>query len=195
MNIVHRLIVLLLLVAIVGGAGCFAARVTPPRSAAAATIPGGDFSLQSQAGEVALHDLRGKAVLLYFGYTYCPDACPQALGVMARAIKSLPLLMQRRVAGVFISLDPNRDTPARLRDYTAFFDRRIVGVTGSATALAQVARAYRVSYSVPKHPKTVEYVVSHSTFIYAINPQGEVVALFGDRTTEQEVARTLRAWL
>ncbi len=167
----------------------------------ARTIPaylhgmGGGFKVRSADGVVTDHDLRGRAVLLYFGYSHCPDACPQALGLMARAVRRLPVSMQARVQLLFISLDPRRDTPSVLKRYVAFFDHRMIGATASPSALQQIARRWRVSYKVPAHPKRRDYVVSHSTFIYLLNPWGKTVALFGDGSRAATIAATLRAWL
>lgn len=156
---------------------------------------GGDFTLQSEAGAVRLDDFRGKAVLVYFGYTHCPDACPMALGVMSAAMRQLNAREQEEVAGLFVSLDPRRDTPELLHKYTDFFDSRILGVTGSPAELAKVAEAWRVSYEVPEKPANANYTVSHSTFIYLINPAGKVVALFDEKTGPEEIARAIHRWL
>lgn len=151
--------------------------------------------MRSADGALALHDLRGKVVLLYFGYTHCPDACPTALGVMARAVRSLPQAMQRRTALLFVSLDPERDTPELLKRYTAFFDPRMVGATTTPQRLQRIAAAWRVSYRIPPHAPGAEYAVSHSSFIYLIDPQGRLVDLFGDGTRAEAIAAAMRAWL
>ncbi|MDX8409334.1 MAG: SCO family protein [Mariprofundales bacterium] len=156
---------------------------------------GGDFTLSSSNGSLALHDFRGQAVLLYFGYTHCPDACPTALGTISGAIRGLPLTMQSRVAGLFVSLDPQRDTPAICNGYAHFFHPAIRGVTGSSDQLARIARNWRVNYTIPNHAPGSDYALSHSTFIYLMDPQGVVRALFGDHSTRQEISRALRLWL
>ena len=156
---------------------------------------GGSFRLQSADGSLTDRDLRGKAVLLYFGYSHCPDACPQALGLMARSVHALPTAMRARVVMLFISLDPRRDTPDVLKHYTAFFDPQMIGVTASPTVLRRIANRWRVVYQVPSDPNQRDYIVSHSTFIYLLNPQGKTVALFGDGTRAETIAATVRAWL
>jgi len=156
---------------------------------------GGDFELHAAAGPVRLSDFRGKAVLVYFGYTHCPDACPMALGVMAGAMHLLDSRQQERVAGMFVSLDPRRDTPELLGKYTRFFDARIVGLTGTADEVGKVAAAWRVGYEVPDMPATAHYTVEHSTFIYLVNPAGKVAALFDEKTSPDEVASAIRDWL
>lgn len=166
----------------------------PPIPPALRTL-GGDFALHSARGDVRLSDMRGKVVLVYFGYTHCPDACPMALGVIGSAIRQLDPANRKRVAGIFISLDPRRDTPDVLEKYARFFNPKIVGVTGTADELAKVAGAWRVGYSVPDAPADSNYTVEHSTFIYLVNPDGKVAALFDEKTGPDEIARTVRQWL
>lgn len=156
---------------------------------------GDDFSLHSDKGTVSLRDFRGKVTLVYFGYTHCPDVCPMALGVMGSAMQALPKDEGRRVAGVFISLDPRRDTPKVLAAYTDFFDSRIIGLTGSPDELARVADAWRVGYSVPDAPADANYAVEHSTFIYLVNPEGKVAALFDEQSNPDDIATAIRRWL
>ena len=104
-----------------------------PRAAIAA---GGDFTLQSAAGPVSLKDYRGKLVLVYFGYTFCPDICPTSLAATAEGLKQLTPEELARVAMIFVSVDPKRDTPERLKEYAEFFHPAIVGVTGTPEAIA-----------------------------------------------------------
>ncbi|TLS76884.1 SCO family protein [Mariprofundus erugo] len=156
---------------------------------------GGDFELQSSQGPLALHDFRGKAVLIYFGYTHCPDVCPMALGVMAAAMQQAGDALKHRVAGIFISVDPRRDTPDKLDQYARFFDPRIKGVTGTPALLDKVAAAWRVDYAVPDQPADASYAVEHSTFIYLVNPDGKVAGLFDEKTSAAVIAEQLRLWL
>jgi len=156
---------------------------------------GGDFTLDSADGAVRLSGFRGDLVLLYFGYTHCPDACPLALGKMAAVIRSLPAADRRRVHGLFVSLDPRRDTPQILARYVRFYDPAFVGVTGRPEALKGIAGRWRISYSVPAHPKDMNYAVQHSTFIYLVNAEGKAVALFGDTTPVATMRHDIEAWL
>jgi len=152
---------------------------------------GNDFTLQSAAGAVSLHDFNGRLVLLYFGYTHCPDACPMAMSVITDALESVP---PHDAAGIFISLDPRRDTPAVLRDYTAFFHPDLIGLTADPQTLANTAEQWRVSYQVPDASKESFYTVEHSTFIYLINRHGKVVALFDEKTSPQDILNAMRLW-
>ena len=156
---------------------------------------GGDFTLMSADGPVSLHDYRGRVVLVYFGYTHCPDVCPMALGVIASAIHALKGSEASHAAGIFVSVDPRRDHPDLLKKYTAFFDPHIVGVTGSNTVLNQVAQNWHVSFSVPKAAADENYTVEHSTFIYLVNAKGQIVELFDEKTSPKLIAQAMRRWL
>lgn len=156
---------------------------------------GGDFSLESVRGPVSLHDFRGKVTLVYFGYTHCPDVCPMALGVMAEAMRKVGESQADRVAGIFISVDPRRDTPALLDQYATFFDKRITGVTGTPAQLDQVAAAWRVDYEVPDKPADAKYEVEHTNFIYMVNPDGQVADLFDEDTDPAIIADRIQLWL
>lgn len=109
--------------------------------------PGGDFTLQSADGPLALHDLRGRVVLLFFGYTDCPGICPTALADQGAAFRLLKPEELERVAGIFVSVDPERDTPAHLKAYAGSFHPLIRGVTGAPADLQALARRYGVLYA------------------------------------------------
>ena len=133
--------------------------------------PGGDFSLTDHNGEsFRLQQLRGKLVLLFFGYTHCPDICPTELANLAAVMNTLGD-RAAEVQGVFVSLDPERDTPALLRDYTRYFSDNLIGLTGSQEEIAAVARQYRVKYN--KHWKeNGGYSLDHSVNLYVIDRNG-----------------------
>jgi protein SCO1 len=156
---------------------------------------GGDFALDSADGVVHLSGFHGDLVLLYFGYTHCPDACPMALSRMAAVIRSLPADARRHVHGLFVSLDPRRDSPQILKQYVRFYDPAFIGVTGRPEDLKGIAGRWRVGYSVPEHPKDMNYAVEHSTFIYLINAEGRPVNLFGDNTPVATMRHDIEAWL
>lgn len=171
--------VALLLVAAIVGVALFWHPV--PDKAPHATLPaantasGGDFTLQSAAGPLALKDYRGKVVLLYFGYTYCPDICPTALAATAQGLSALAPAELAQVQTIFISVDPERDTPARLKEYGAFFHPSILGATGTPLEVAEVARRYGASYARKEIAGASNYVVDHSSLTYIIAPDGRLV--------------------
>lgn len=159
-------------------------------------VAGGDFTLQSAGGPVSLADYRGKLVLLYFGYTYCPDICPTSLAATAEGLKQLTPEEQAAVAMIFVSVDPKRDTPERLKEYVAFFHPAIVGVTGSAEVIAEVARRYGVIYAEQKvETAGGGYVVDHSSDTLIIAPDGAVVAKIAHATPPDQVAHAIRKYL
>ncbi|EXI83784.1 MAG: SCO1/SenC [Candidatus Accumulibacter regalis] len=113
---------------------------------AAAKPAGGDFMLQGPQGPVALADYRGKVVLLYFGYTYCPDVCPTALALIAQALSGLEASEQPQVQALFISVDPQRDSADRLQEYAPYFHPKLIGLSGTQDEIASVAARYGARY-------------------------------------------------
>lgn len=189
----RRVVVVLLLVALLGGTWCFFAARTPKVPAYLARM-GGDFTVQSAAGSVRLSDMRGKVVLLYFGYSHCPDVCPATLNVMAAAMRLLHQDEQEQVQGLFVSLDPYRDTPEKLQQYVQFFGAKIIGATATRAVLDGIAAQWRFSYHVPEHPKSAFYVVSHPNFLYVVNRKGELAALLDEKNTPEDVVKEIRKW-
>jgi protein SCO1 len=118
---------------------------------------------------------RGKWLLVYFGYTSCPDVCPTTLMAMAKALENLSP-GARQVQLVFISVDPERDKPAVIADYVKSFDPRFVGLVGTAKEIAAAARQFHVYYRVRQLGNN-EYVIDHSSFIYVLDPRGRFVRL------------------
>jgi protein SCO1/2 len=155
---------------------------------------GGSYSLVDQAGApVTEKTYLGKYQLLYFGYTFCPDACPTELQVMAQAIDTLGPLGDK-VQPIFVTIDPERDTPPRLADYVPLFHKRLVGLTGTPEQIAAIARAYKVYYA--KAPlKDGAYGMNHSSFVYLMNPQGKFMTVFGGDLDADKMAAELRRYM
>ncbi|WNO53157.1 SCO family protein [Stakelama saccharophila] len=126
----------------------------------------------SDGRTVTERDYRGKVVLVYFGYTYCPDVCPLTLSNLAQALNRIDGA-EDRVRVLFITVDPERDTRETLRQYTANFGPEFAGLRGSDNALARVAKRYRVAYSADPAPNPADYVVTHSSAVYAFDEKGE----------------------
>jgi protein SCO1 len=162
---------------------------------APALPPGGDFVLQSADGPVDTAKLRGTVVLVYFGYTYCPDICPTSLSTTSRALETLTPAEQALVKVVFVSVDPERDTPARLKDYAAFFHPNIVGVTGSAEAVATAARMFGASYARQEVGSAAGYVIDHSAWTYVVAPDGRLVERIPHGATVEQTVVAIRKWL
>ena len=111
-----------------------------------APAQGGEFTLQSLSGPVSLKDFRGKVTLIYFGYTMCPDICPTNLSMMSNALMQLNEQQLNKVQAIFISVDPQRDSVARLAEYTHYFHPSILGITGTDKVIKEVADRYGVAY-------------------------------------------------
>jgi len=139
---------------------------------------GGDFDLVGRAKQrVQLSDFHDKAVLLFFGYTHCPDICPGALADM-RLVKQGLESDAERFQGLFISVDPARDKPDHLHEYVTHFDPGFIGLTGSKEEIDTVTRRYGVAYEIGPPLEGGGYTVGHSGFTFLVAPDGELAALF-----------------
>jgi protein SCO1/2 len=150
------------------------------------------FKLAAQDGKpFDLESLKGKWTFVYFGYTYCPDVCPTTLAELARAKK---LLDQAGLSAqyVFVSVDPQRDTPKRLAQYVAFFDPGFVGATGSDEALTALTRQIGVAYSFPEGTRGASYAVDHSSIVALFDPDARLHAVFTPPQEAEEIADGLR---
>lgn len=156
---------------------------------------GGGFTLQSVEGPVSLADYRGQVVLLYFGYTWCPDICPTSLSLMSQAFSGLSERELKGVQGIFVSVDPERDTPQRLAEYTAYFHPSIIGVTGTPEEVADVAGKYGVVYRKAKPDANGNYAVDHSSHTYVIGPDGELQARIGHGAAPKRIREVVRELL
>jgi cytochrome oxidase Cu insertion factor (SCO1/SenC/PrrC family) len=149
---------------------------------------GGPFRLVDSQGAVRTdREFRGKYLLVYFGYTFCPDICPLALSNISQA---LPLLGNDRdqVVPIFITLDPERDTQSALRDYSSHFHPNIVMLTGTPQQLAPVMKAYHAYGVKAEDDKTTDYVMDHSTLIYLMDRHGRFLRFFPHTTPGRELA-------
>jgi protein SCO1/2 len=156
---------------------------------AAGPLVGGPFALVDGDGHtVTDRDFRGKFMLVYFGYTYCPDVCPTTLNAVADALDRLGKKADR-LQPLFITVDPRRDTPAVVKQYTAAFTPRLLGLTGSATQIAAVAKAYRVYYAEHRTgPGPDDYSMDHSSILYLMGPNGRFIAPIRADETGTEIA-------
>ncbi len=142
------------------------------------SVIGGDFTLIDHNGQpFRLQDQRGKLVVIFFGYTYCPDICPTELSSLATVLKTLEDQADR-VTALFISIDPQRDTPAKLKQYVPYYSSRLVGLTGSQEEINKVADAYHVQRKIhPHNPSDTHYLVDHSANLYVVNGKGKLVKI------------------
>jgi protein SCO1/2 len=152
---------------------------------------GGPFALTDQYGVRRTDaDFRGKFMLVYFGFTYCPDVCPTDLQQMGLAVDQLGAAGEL-VQPIFITVDPERDTSEHLKDYVAMFHARFIALTGDAISINDAARAYRVYYAKVELAKS-DYTVDHSAFIYLMGRNGEFLGFFPPGTSAEVLAGTLR---
>jgi len=157
---------------------------------------GGDFELVDTNGQsFNLASLRGKVVLIYFGYTGCPDACPTDL-LLFRDVLARLGSRKDKVQPIFISVDPARDTPTQLAAYAGTFSTAILALTGSERKLRQVAKAYGSYFDyVGRKPGSTTYTVDHSVNIYVVNGRGKLVSVIPYGTPLEEVVRRIGGML
>ena len=156
------------------------------------TAIGGPFTLTDQNGRaVSGQDFRGKLMLVYFGYTFCPDACPTALLQMGQALDRLGPGGEA-VQPVFITIDPARDTQEQLKTYASNFHPRLVALTGTKEETAQAAKSYRVYYAKQKAETTTEYLVDHSSIIFLMGRDGRYLTHFSHGSPPSAIAAELR---
>jgi cytochrome oxidase Cu insertion factor (SCO1/SenC/PrrC family) len=157
---------------------------------------GGSFALTDQTGQARTDvDFRGKLLLIYFGFTYCPDICPTDLQAIGLAMDQLGAKADS-VQPLFITLDPERDTVEHLSQYVPLFHPRLIGLTGSISTVTQAANAYRVYYKrVNFDPAKSDYTVDHSAFIYLVDRDGKYLGFFPPGTPAEKIAQMIEPYL
>jgi protein SCO1/2 len=195
------IIVVGLLIGALGGAAALVlSQGAPDRSVTTSgkALVGGPFTLVDQNGKtVTDQDFRGRHMLIFFGFTHCPDICPAELQVISAALDELGPKAEK-VVPIFVTLDPERDTPEVMADYVKNFGSRFVGLTGSTEAIAEAAKAYRVAFSKFEYKgqdSNYGYSIDHSALVYLIGPDGEYVTHFSYGTPAQKMSETLRRYL
>ncbi len=164
--------------------------MTPSRSGTA--LVGGPFALQAGDGKtITLADMKGKPFLVYFGYTHCPDVCPTTLAEISDVLKRLP---DKPIRALFVTVDPERDTPALMADYVGSFDPRIIGLSGNPEQIAAVEKAYRV-YARKAPTKDGDYSMDHSSIVYLMDSKGGFVEAFNLDRPPEESAKELASFL
>lgn len=155
-------------------------------------LKGGDFTLFSGQTEFRLSSLKGRPVILYFGYTYCPDVCPVGLAVIRDALQSDPSLAP--VTTLFVTVDPERDTSQRLDEYVAFFHPSILALRGTEAEIKLVAQSYGTHFMRGKQ-EGESYAIDHTAYFYLIDAAGELVRVLDHDTTPTQLAAALKALL
>ncbi len=185
---------ILLIAAGIGGYAWMSRQLLPPAAQGVALV-GGPFTMTDHNGRrVSEKDFLGKHMLVFFGYTYCPDICPTELQVMTAALDAMGPEGEK-IQPVFVSVDPARDTPAVLKSYVENFGPRLVGLTGTADEVAAIAKAYRVYYAKSGDKDSAEYLMDHSSIIYLMGPDGRFVKHMTYTTDPAKLAEELKEGL
>lgn len=157
-------------------------------------MPELEFDLINSQGEpVSGNDYNGRVKMLFFGFTSCPDVCPTALQKLNQATSGLAPELQEEVLTLFVSVDPQRDTPERLAEYVDFFGDNIVGLTGEEPQLRQLAKRYRTTFGYEEPGPDGNYAVSHSSAIYVFDREGDPRLLMRSDLSAEEIRNDLVA--
>jgi protein SCO1 len=168
--------------------------VKPGRTNLGAPEIGGSFTMVNQDGRLATNaDLAGRPYLVFFGYTHCPDVCPTTLSDISAAFKELG--PDKKIAALFVTVDPERDTPDVLKAYLEHFDSRVIGLTGDQQKTAAIAKAFRVYGKKVTDEGIGDYTVDHSGVVYLMDKRGRFVSAFNLQGTPKEAARELERYL
>ena len=160
---------------------------------AGASQIGGGYSLTDQNGRtVTDRDFAGRYQLIYFGFASCPDVCPVDLRKMTDALNILGGKQAGRVAPIFITVDPERDTPEALKRYVPQFSPKLTGLTGPKDQIAAVLAGYKVYAAKAGKPQTGDYAMSHSAYIYLMGPDGKFIDIFGPDDKASDIAAKLK---
>ncbi len=156
---------------------------------------GGPFTLVDHKGQlVTQSDFSGRYMLVYFGYTFCPDICPAALQAMMKAYDQLSPEWQAKIAPLFITVDPERDTVEQIRGYVTAFHNALIGLTGTLEQITAAAKAYKVFFAkVRPEDDRSYYLVDHSSIIYLMDPQGRYHAHFGHGISAESLLTRLQS--
>lgn len=203
MTAIKRLLLVASAAALILGAGLLAMVLIEGHNihpATAANTPasaalGGPFTLVGSDGKtVTDRTYRGKLLLVYFGYTYCPDVCPTTLNNVAQALIQLGQ-QANAVTPLFITVDPQRDTPQLIGQYVKSFDPRIVGLTGSDAQIAAVVKEYRVYAAAQPPDKTGNYLVDHSSFLYLMDRNGKFAKVLPGSLSGIEMSDAIKPFI
>jgi len=153
---------------------------------------GGDFTLTDGDKKISLSDYDDKLRLIFFGYTSCPDICPTSLAFISSSLKALTPEEQAKVQVFFVSVDPERDTPQKLRDYTKYFHSNIIGLTGTKEEIDQVVKKYGTSYRKVESDSAMGYLVDHAASVYVVGQNGKVVDMLPHGLPVESITKTIR---
>lgn len=191
----NGLIAFLLALVIIGGGLIYRLMTASDETQQSPLAIGGPFTLTDASGAVRRDtDFRGKLMLIYFGYTYCPDVCPTTLTMMSDAMTKLGP-DAAKIVPIFVTVDPGRDTPAQMKQYMESFDPHFVALTGTDAGIAQVAQEYRVYYRKVAGDNGAPYTMDHSSVIYLMARDGNYLGHFNANIGASDLARALQKYL
>lgn len=153
-----------------------------------------DFTLTSSNGDVSLSDYRGKLVVMYFGYTFCPDICPATLANVGQALRDIGSQADD-IQVIMVSLDPERDTPEKLSQYVNQFHPSIIGITGTKEKLDEVASLYGIFYQKAEGSNATGYLIDHTATLLVLDREGYLKLVFPFGVTSKEIADDLKYML
>jgi protein SCO1 len=193
MNIVIRPFLIILFGVCIALAGCEKHEDKPAATGYGALNPQRDFTLHDQDGRIFhLQDHRGQIILLFFGYTTCPDVCPTTLSKLARVYALLGPLRQK-VLTLFVTIDPDRDTPQKLKEYLRYFNINALGLGGTKQEIDAVVDAYKATYEkVVTNSSALGYMFDHTDYVYLIDAQGNTSRLFHPEDDAQKMAQIIK---
>lgn len=157
---------------------------------------GGDFTLFGASGSVSLSDYRGKVVAIYFGYSQCPDVCPTNLSLLGSAMNQLSDTELAEFQAIFVSVDPGRDNPQTLAEYTRYFHPDMIGISGAPADLDPVVAQYGAYYEKITYSNSeLKYGIAHTSETYIVNRQGKLVRILAHATPPDEIVAAIRETL
>ncbi|MGB0696863.1 MAG: SCO family protein [Rhodospirillaceae bacterium] len=157
---------------------------------------GGPFTLVDASGQtVTEENYEGRYQLFYFGFTYCPDVCPTSLASLATALDLLPEAALEDIAPIFVTIDPERDTPELVGEYVGHFHPAFIGLSGSPDQIAEVAKTFRVYYAKVEDEDGGDYTMDHSSVLYFMDEEGRFLTHFSHGATPEDMASTIKKYL
>lgn len=156
---------------------------------------GGDFIVNTKGEVLPLENLRGKVVLMYMGYTQCPDICPTSLALISQALTQMTDAELAQVNGLFVSVDPDRDTLEKISNYTKYFHSNIIGATAEKPEIDRIAKLYGSAYRMVDSDSAMGYIVDHSSYTYVIDKKGKLRHSLTHGTAPDKILSTVRELL
>jgi protein SCO1/2 len=156
---------------------------------------GGDFVVETKDKDLALKDLRGKVVILYFGYTLCPDICPTSLSLLTQALNQMSEEELSGLQSLFVSVDPERDNTTRLATYTKYFHPNIIGATAEKDVIDRITQQYGAAYQIVDNDSAAGYLVDHSSYTYLIDKKGKLRYSLPHGTAPDKILKHVRELL